>query len=77
MSPAPTSTADGEMTEGDGGVGVGVGVGSGVAVVAVATEDGAVGLDVNADPPQAQKVTAQLIAAASGSHFGSMRRAGA
>jgi hypothetical protein len=49
-------------------------VGSGVAVVAVATEDGAVGLDVNAEPPQAQKITAQLIAAASASHLGRMRR---
>jgi len=75
MSPAPRSTADGEMTAGDGGVGVGVG--SGVGIVAVATDDGAVGLDVNADPPQAQKITAQPIAAASASHLGRMKRGGA
>ena len=73
MSPAPTSTADDEMTAGEGGVGVGVG--SGVGVAAVATDDGAVGLVVNADPPQAPKITAQLIAAASVGHLGSMRRA--
>lgn len=72
MSPAPTSTADGAMTAGDGGGGSAAGVGSGVGTVAVATEDGAVGAEVNADPPQAQKITAQPIAAASASHLGGM-----
>lgn len=75
MSPAPTSTADGAMTPGDGGVGSAAGAGSGVGTVALATEDGAVGADVNADPPQAQKITAQLNAAPSDSHLEGMSAA--
>ena len=74
MSPAPTSTADGAMTAGDGG-GSAAGVGSGVGTVAVATDDGAVGADVNADPPQAQNITEQLNAAASASHLEGMSAA--
>ena len=75
MSPAPTRTADDEMTVGVGGVGSAAGVGSGVGAAAVATAEGAVGFDVNADPPQALKIAAQLIAAASASHVGSMSAA--
>ena len=63
------------MTAGDGGVGSATGVGSGVGTVAVATADGAVGADVNADPPQAQKITAQLNAAQSESHLDGMSAA--
>jgi hypothetical protein len=63
------------MTAGDGGVGSAAGVGSGAGTVAVATEEGAVGAEVNADPPQAQKIAAQAIAAASASHFEGMTAA--
>jgi hypothetical protein len=41
----------------------------------VATADGEVGVDVNADPPQAQMITAQLIAAASTTHLEAMSAA--
>jgi hypothetical protein len=70
MSPAPTSTAAGVMTAGAGGGGAGAG--SGGVVDASATGDGAVGVLLSVDPPQAEKATTQTAAAVRTSDRGSI-----